>query len=466
MFTSSGLVGLATGSRETYEIIYLILGPFLLLAELLGTGASRRNSQFLDIQRRSVLGASIASLLSFLGLLILAFWLSGKFGGLNNILLEAVSGVTATNLTTVNPEEMEQGVLFMRAFSQWAGGFGAICFFSALLPVFTRGREHREYGKQIGSTKTERVNFYRNISQIFYVYSAASLLLFVGYQLTEMGFFDAVTHSFTTISTGGFSNYSDGLAHFGSSSVEWIAISGMLVAGITPAFLVWIVRGSPGVLWRSPEMRFYVLIIFFATLTLSLTAGEGVRQPLFSVTSAVSSTGFYLQDWAGFGFGLQMMMLLIIATGTMSGTAGGGFGLTRALEAVSYIYREIVSQLHSKVVFKIKIGRQVVGEESLANTQSFQFFFIGSIALGAFLLAQFGLDFVSAVSGAVSALATMGPGIGDIFSAEAVSDSQSIAGLSAPVRATLSVLMLVGRISIFPIMILFFRLSERVRQGR
>ena len=281
-----------------------------------------------------------------------------------------------------------------------------------------------------------------------------------------MGFFDAITHSFTTISTGGFSNYADGIAHFDSAAVEWVAIGGMFVAGISPALLFWVLRGSPGVLWRSLEMRIYASVIFIVSLFLVLGDGEGIRRSVFSVVSAISSTGFYLEDWGRFGFGLQMLLILVIATGTMSGTPGGGFGITRAIEAVGYIYRELLTQLHSKVIFKVKVGSQVVGEGSLSNMQSFQLFFVGAVALGTFALAQFGADLTSAISGSITALATMGPGIGDIFSASELGDvGGGIAGLSRPARATLSVLMLVGRISIFPLMFLLYRWWIRTLEG-
>ncbi len=458
MLGVSGLVGAATDGVRSYEVLYLVLSAALLLLGFAGfKWVSKATS--LSAQPKSIYSSALLSLVIFLGVAYLAMWMSGAFGKLDDVWLEAVSAVTATNLTVVkNPESLDHGVLFLRAICQWIGGFGAFCFFGILLPLFTRGRETREHGKQIGSSRIINASLYESAKSIFKIYLGASGLIIIGYLAVGLGTFDAVTHAFTTISTGGFSNYGDGLAHFDSAGVEWIAAIGMFVAGIRPALILWVMRGSPGVLWRSLEMRIYTLVLALVTLFFVLGEGEGVRRSFFSAVSAISGTGFYLENWSVYGFGLQMLLILLIATGTMSGTAGGGLGLTRGIEAVRYLYRELVIQLHPRSVFKVKIGNQVVREDSLANTQSFQFLFLSALGLGAFLLAQTGASLVDAASGAVTAFSTMGPGIGDVFSEPA-----GIAELPRPARAVLTMLMLAGRISIFPLMIWAYRSWEKIQ---
>ncbi len=458
MLGSSGIVGVASDSVRTYEVLYLVLAAVF---SLLGFAGFRWMSKIdsLPGQSKSIQSSALLSLVIFLGITYLAMWMSGAFGQLDDVWLEAVSSVTATNLTAVkSPESLERGILFLRAICQWIGGIGAFCFFGVVLPLFIRGREMREYGKQIGSSRIISTSLYGGVKSVIKIYLGASGLIIIGYLAAGLGIFDAVTHGFTTISTGGFSNYGDGLAHFNSAGVEWVAAWGMFIAGIRPALILWMMRGSPGVLWRSLEMRIYFLVLTVVTLFFVLGEGDGIRRSFFSTASAISGTGFYLENWAVYGFGLQVLLILLIATGTMSGTAGGGFGLTRAIEATRYLYRELVIQLHPRAVFKVKIGNQVVQEESLANTQSFQFLFLSALGMGAFLLAQTGASLIDAASGAVTAFSTMGPGIGDVFS-----EPSGITGLPRPARAVLTILMLAGRISIFPLMIWAYRSWERIQ---
>ncbi len=430
---------MATNEAETFEQLHLTYGVMCVLSGLIGAAFFARKTV---VEPKSILSAALIAIGTFLGVIYFAFWITGKFGSLDDVLLEAVSAITTTNLSLVNnPQELGQGLLFLRAATQWVGGLGAICFFSILLPVFTRGRE----------------NANNPLKAVLSIYFAVTAILIVAFVLAKMSWFDAITHSFTTISTGGFSNYTNGLSHFNSASVEWIAVAGMFVGGIRPVLLWWGLRRSPVVLWRSLEMRIYVLVVLSVSLILFLSDGDGLRRSFFSVTSAISGTGFFLENWAGFGFGLQILVLVLIATGTMSGTAAGGFGLTRATESVQYIYRELYTQLHPKAVFKVKMGSDVLNESGLSQTQSFQFFYLGALIVGTFALAQSGADLVSAIGGTITAFASMGPSIGEFFS-----DSASLAELPRPARAVLSVMMLVGRVSIFPIMILLFAFVERL----
>lgn len=444
----AGLVGILTGLNETYEQFYILAGiVFMLLG---GFGCVFFRSRAV-IHSKVFLSTSMIGLVSFLAVMYLAFWLSGEFGSLDNVLLEVSSAFTVTNLSLIkDPQALGQGLLVLRSLTQWVAGFGAIVFFSILLPSFV-GSQARD--------RLEQANVLRNFKAIFGVYLGATILLLFGYAVAGMSWFDALTHSWTTISTGGFSNYSDGLAHF-NSGVQWVAAIGMFIGGFRLILFFRALRGQPGVLWRSIEVRVYVLVVAISTLLVVLGEGEGIRRSFFSVVSALSGTGFYLENWVGFSFGLQVLLLMLIATGTMSGTPAGGFGLTRAIEAMQYIYRELYIQIHPKAVFRIKMGKHIVGESELSQTQSFQFFYLGTLILGMFLLAQFGTDFYSAIGGAVTAFASMGPSVGDSFVSP-----ETLAELPRPARGVLSGLMLIGRVSIFPIMIVIFEVWERIRRG-
>lgn len=448
----SGLFGTFTGVSETYEELYLLFGCTFSILGMAGSGLLRNRE---IIAPKALLSSSMIGLGSFIAIIYFAFWMSQEFGALDDVLLEATSAFTVTNLSLIkNPQDLGQGLLVLRSLTQWVGGLGAIFFFSNLLPSFVRSKS-RDYDHA-----THKFNSLKNFKATLGIYVGATALIMVGYVLAGMSWFDGVTHSWATISTGGFSNYTNGLQHFDSVAIEWIASIGMLVGGVRLILFFWALRGAPGTLWRSLEVRIYALVIFVATVFLILGDGDGIRRSFFSAISAISGTGFRLENWSEFSFGLQVMLLMLIATGTMSGTPAGGFGLTRAIEAVQYIYRELYIQLHPKALFRVKMGKHILGESGLSQTQTFQFFYLGALVTGIFLLAQFGADTISAIGGAITAFASMGPSIGEYFV-----DAESLGSLPRPARGVLSAMMLIGRVSIFPIMILLFSFWERLRTG-
>ena len=448
----SGLIG----GLDYYG--FLIAGAIWVGIGLLGLGSIElpKNRPI-----RSVIAAALAGLATLLVTAFIPLAAVDIFEGLDGTLLEAVSGITAANLSVLeNVELLDNSILFWRASIQWMGGFGALCFLAILLPLFVESRELGEADKRFSSTQVIMPSIKKTFRQIAEVYLAGTLILAVAYRIAGMGVFDAVTHSFTTISTGGFSNYSDGLAHFNSSAVQWVAVFGMFAAGIRPTLLWWALRRTPTAFWRSIELKVYFLVLAAVSLIVILVENGGIRESLFSTTSAVSGTGFFLQDWGGWHSGLQALMLFAIATGAMAGTAGGGFRMRRAIEAVRYVYRELVIQLHPKAIYKVKMGSQVIGEANLSQMQTFQHFFLLAAFLGAFGLAQFGADLTSAIGGAFSALSTMGPSIGELFSTP-----EALAELPRPARGVLIVMMLIGRLAIYPLLLMAWYGMERLSRG-
>ena len=226
----------------------------------------------------------------------------------------------------------------------------------------------------------------------------------------------------------------------------------MAVSGARLA-LLW--RGLTGAIsgfLRSVELRAYIAILVVAggaAVVGTAPAGglthTSVRQALFSVTSVSSTTGHTVTDWTEWGFGLQAMLVGLMAIGAMSGSAGGGFSVLRAVTMGGVVWREIVRQLDPARVLVVKVGRQTIGESVISRMVGFQILSVLFVMTGAVFLAGTGVDLVGAGAGAVSALSTVGPALGDL------GPGRSMVGQSLGTQVTLMLLMAAGRLEIYPV---------------
>lgn len=235
----------------------------------------------------------------------------------------------------------------------------------------------------------------------------------------------------------------------------------MFFAGINGALLFRALRGSVGSLWKSVEFRVYLALVAAAGvvgLIWSDISGweTRLREVFFAVTSAVSTTGFRVVDWGLWNAGLQMMILLLMATGAMAGSASGGFQLLRATEATHYLYREI-SNYASPVARPATVRHAYLGDQPLSRMQAFQFIYLATAAVGAVGLACFGNDVVTSISSSISSLATMGPALGDL------GPLQDANLVSRPERFLLALLMLLGRMFIYPVLLIVGTLFVKSR---
>ena len=435
---------------------------------LLGFGLLRIFRRPAHAHRNGVITSLIASMSGLIVLSALVYWVVGAFDRPDDALFESVAGFSTTSLTVLSPvEEATRGVLFWRAASQWLGGGTAMLFAVAVLPFF--GATDLGYAHGQGANiNAVAPRVWTGMERLAKLYVGLTTVIVLAYLSAGMGLFDAVTFGFTTASTGGFANYSDSIAHFDSAAIEWVAIAGMALAGTSMALLWWLVRGAPGSILRSIELRLYAFLLVAASVTVSVwtwdtgSSPEVIREASFTVTASLSTTGFRVVDWGLWIWGAQVMILALVGIGSMSGSLGGGFRTLRAIEATRFVGRELRRQLHPRSREVIKIGDTVVSEEALWKMHAFQLLYIAVAAGGAFALALLDVDLVTAISGAISSLATMGPALGELtgFADATV--------LDAPSRAVLMVVMFLGRLAIYPVILavglLWISLRRQVRR--
>lgn len=450
--TAAG-VGLITDGRHTGS---------LMVAGLLWTLAGGALTHQCSVpQRMRATTAFVGAFVAWTVMITVStatYELLGTFAHWDDSLFESVAGFTTTAATVVeNPEALSRGTLFWRAGTQWIGGLGALLFVVAVLPsigvggldVTDAGQRHS--GTSLRSRRT--VQLLRRLTALYALLTTTGIAL---YLLGGMGPFDAVTYAATTISTGGFANHAGSFGHFRSTTVEWAGFGGMVLGGANLALLVRALRpATRKTLWRSSELRAYLTVIFGGGLAVvALTESidglthESIRRSLFHVASAASTTGHFVGGWGAWEIGGQVLLLAIIGVGAMSGSAGGGFRLVRALTLVGYLRRELVLQIHPRAVTPVRVGRRIVSDALVSRMIGYQAQYLIVAASGAVVVAALGGELVTAMSGAISAVANMGPALGDLAPGHG-----GVLGLPRPARAALMPLMLLGRLEIAPVLV-------------
>ena len=447
----SGLVALGGGGGAAP---LLLLGAACLA---LGGLGGRRARPPRHPSAPAVFGAACCAWGAMIAVSAVAYLAAGATASVPDALFESVAGFCTTNAgALVDLEALGPGVLLWRALTQWIGGFAALGLVVALplhvpdlVPPGDAGALGQRSSSPLSGTQVRRIAT---------VYVSLTMLCAAAYAAAGMGPGDSVGYAFTTVSTGGYGNHPGGLGYFDSTAVESVATVFMALAGVSVATIWWALRGRWGVLWRSFELRAYLLLLAVGIAAVTaLTWGDAgpgaLRRAALAVTAASSSTGFEVAGWSGWAWGAQVVLVALIATGGMSATAGGGFQMRRAIAAARYAYRELVTEIHPNTVHVVKIGRRSVSERALALLNGYQILFAVAVLVGIFGLSLAGVDLWGAASASISALATMGPapGAGGV-------------GASGAERAVLAVLMLAGRLALFPLLVVAVGLPVAARR--
>lgn len=383
------------------------------------------------------------------------YMVTGTLTSFDDALFEAVSGLTTTGATVLPKiSDASQGLLFWRATTQWLGGMGVIVLVVAILPTFGSGGMDLLEAESPGPTGERLTPRVRNTARrLWGVYIGFTIVLAVAYNLAGMSLYDSVSHSFTTVSTGGFSPHDASLAHFDSSTIEWIAIFAMFLAGTSFTLLYRVLKGKVGSLFYSGEFRLYLALIAASTAVVYFTAGEtvsgfeGLRDAAFAVTSIVSTTGYGTEDFGQWAQSSQAIILMLMPLGAMAGSTAGGVKIVRILAVTSFARREVMRQIHPGLVRPTRIGRSSLDDHVTNRVVGFLILILGFFGLGAMYTAVAGADIVTALSASATAIGNVGPGLGDI------SPASNFLAVPRTARWVAMVLMLLGRLEIYPILL-------------
>ena len=371
---------------------------------------------------------------------------------------EAMSGLTTTGSTVFTGlDTLPKGLLIWRAILQWLGGIGIIVVAMVFLP------ELRVGGMQI--FRSESFDTLGKIlpragqiaTQISGLYVLFTLVCAMAYLYLGMSVFDATAHAMTTISTGGFANYDASFATF-AGPMEYVAAVFMILAALPFVRYVQLVNGNPVALRRDPQVRGFILTIAVLVLLLVVLLEEGVhmsneqaiREALFNVTSIISGTGFASVDYMQWG---SFAIALFFFMGLIGGCAGS---TTCSVKVFRYqlLFASIRAQLRRirspHGIFTPRYDGRPVSEEVLASVMTFFMFFVLTLGVVSVALSMTGLDFITSVSGAATAVANVGPGLGDI-----IGPAGNFAPLNDAAKWILTLAMLVGRLELMMVYVLF-----------
>ena len=430
--------------------ITIISGGFLALASSNGTHVG------LDIQKTFLLTTLVWVVLSIFA--SIPFLLGYTNAILVDAIFEAVSGITTTGSTVFSDlDKMPKGLLLWRGILQWLGGIGIIVVAMVFLPELRvggmqifRAEGFDTLGKILPRATT--IAF-----QISIIYVGITIACGLAYVLAGMSFFDAVVHSFTTVATGGFSNYDKSFSVF-SWKVEYVAILFMILSALPFVRYVQLINGQGTAVLKDPQVKTFIFLICFlvvlSTLVLSLQLNLSFelvfRKALFNITSILTGTGYASTNymlWGGF------LVSLLFFVGLIGGCAGS---TTCSVKIFRYqiVFASIASQLKriqspNGIFIPRYQGRQI-SDDILNSVLTFFVVFFASLGILAVLLSLTGLDLITSLSGAAAALANIGPGLG-----ETIGPDGNFSSLSETAKWLLIAGMLIGRLELMAVYILF-----------
>jgi trk system potassium uptake protein TrkH len=390
----------------------------------------------------------------------LPYLFTGSITNITNAVFETSAGFTTTGASVVpDPALLPHGIQFWRSLTQWIGGMGIIVLSVAILPLLGMGAVQLARAESPGPTPDRLTPRFSETAKrlwlIYVVFTAIeAALLWIG----DMTLFEAVNHSLTTLSTGGYSTNAGSLGAFSAYS-QWIVIAFMVIAGASFSLHYRAVR-NPRLYWKSAELRLYLAIMAIAATLIAIgTWGGGVldviRDAVFTATSIITTTGYGTADFGLWAPALEIMVVGMMFIGGMAGSTSGSVKVYR-LDVLYEASRSDVRRLiHPRGVFVTRVGKRPVPDTIVEAIQTFFLLYMFAFMTGTFLLAIIGstgdpqLDVITTVSAVASSLGNVGPGLG------LVGPTETYLVVPALGKWLLAALMIVGRLEILPILILF-----------
>ncbi|MGE0611054.1 MAG: TrkH family potassium uptake protein [Hyphomicrobiales bacterium] len=371
---------------------------------------------------------------------------------------EAISGMTTTGSTVlVGLETLPPGILFWRALLQWVGGVGIIVMAILILPFLRVG------GMQLfqveSSDRSGKIvpRAFLLITLIVGTYVALSIACAIAYGLAGMTAFDAICHAMTTLSTGGYANYDASFGFYKQASAHWIGIVFMIAGGLPFLAYIRAVQGDYGALYRNPQVRALLLLLFLTSLALAvylsatraIPFADAVRLTAFNVTSVVTTTGYATDDFNAWGPLAVAVFFVLMFAGGCTGSTSGSIKIYRHLILAGMVRAHLRRLVHPRRVVQVSYAGKPLPADIAPSVLAFITVFLGTITVFTIALAAMGLDFVTALSAATTAIANVGPGLGEV-----IGPAGNFATLPDAAKWILSLAMLMGRLELFAVLVL------------
>ena len=431
----------------------------------IGTGASSQVGE----REGYVIVALVWVVFSAFGML--PYWLSGQIPSFTDAWFETMSGFSTTGATILDDiEVLSHGALFWRSMTQWLGGLGIIVLSLALLPMFGLG------GMQLYAAEMNGISYEKLSPRI--ADTAKSLwITYILLTIAEVGLlwaegmpiFDSVCHSFTTVSSGGFSTKNMSIAFYASPIIDYTVAFFMLLAGVNFGLIILFFRGKPGRLWHDEETKWYLSAVGVVTAVLTIglmvqwlmnsfvaSSNEffshletAFREGLFTTIATMTSTGFGIADYMTWPPFLWVVVFFLMFTGASSGSTSGGMKWVRLMIFVKSGFAEFKRRIHPNAIVPVKLNGKPITQQTTNNVMAFLQFYLMILIVTVLIFCGTGVDFDESIGAAVSALGNIGPSIGQYGPAG------TYALFPTTAKWVMTLVMLIGRLEIFTVLLLF-----------
>ena len=403
------------------------------------------------------------------GALPFAFY--GNEFGLINAWFESVSGFTTTGASILNDiEAVPKSLLFWRIATSWIGGIGVVSLISIVISA-NDDRHSIMAGMELSTIAKE---FYKGrrkqfIYRILTVYVALTLASFFSLHLAGMGWFDAATHAMSACSTCGFSTKNNSVAFFDSPLIEGILIVSMLLAAINFSLLFstfWPKGSNKKNIFNTKLVRFFLVAVLLGTMILSIdlwatgtvpSVGAAFRVSAFQMCSITTTTGFATTDTNLWPSLCKCVLLIGSLVCGCSGSTSGGIKIDRVWQALKGCSEMFRSLTDPNKYHYVRVEERSKSEEEITSVMSFILFYLLITGLGAMVYMCGGVDFHTSFSASIACMGNVGPGFGEVGSMD------NYAALSSILKLFSTVLMLLGRLEIYPILIVIGSIVRRER---
>ena len=388
------------------------------------------------------------------------YYVSGYLTNVTDAFFETMAGFTTTGASVIsNLDELPRSLVFWRIMTQWIGGLGIVFFTVAVLPIFGLGDMHLFAAETVGIA---RAKLHPRISVtarwILIIYICLTLIEALCLKLAGMGYYDALCHAMSTMSTGGISTKSGGIAAFNSPLIEYIIIVFMLIGGTSFSLLyLAIFRGRFMELFRDPEYKTYLSLVGIFTIIIcaglyfggNASLENTFRVSLFQVASVISTTGFSTVDYSQWAPVLWLTLSAAMFVGACSGSTSGAMKSIRVAILGRVMFNEFKRIVHPNAVIPVRVGRKIISEQVQSAILAFTILYFGMVIIGVFINMFFGLNLVDAYGLSLSSVSNVGPGLGNYCTANAM------ATLPDALKWFYCFQMLVGRLEFFAVLLLF-----------
>lgn len=387
----------------------------------------------------------------------LPFYLSREIPSYVDALFETVSGFTTTGSTILTDiEALSYGMNFWRCLTHWIGGMGVLVFVMVVTSLDDKSSMHLMRAEVPGPEADKLVPKARETAKLLYaMYLALTVAEIIFLLAGGMNLYDSIIHSFSTAGTGGFANHNSSVAYYDSAYTDGVITVFMILFGINfNMYFLLLIKDVKSV-WKNEEVRAYLGIIVAATLVITCNVLSIYKEPLkafrysiFQVASIITTTGFATADFNLWPELSKCILLLIMVIGACAGSTGGGVKVSRFLILWKSILKQVKGMLHPKSVNVVKVNGKKISNETLQGVYAYFSAYVFVFGISVLLVALDNFDFATTISGVLTTLSNVGPGISRVGPIE---NFQSFSVLS---KIVFSMDMLIGRLEIFPFLMI------------